>query len=73
MALPPEIAKQVVWRKKTPWFYGAAACLVASAGIIWARNYADAGTVNKRRGAANKPNFPVVYKPEDKEQKDRCT
>ena len=23
--LPPEIAKQVVWRKKTPWFYGAAA------------------------------------------------
>ena len=39
--LPPEIAKQVVWRKKTPWFYGAAACLALSAGLIWGRNFSD--------------------------------
>jgi len=43
--LPPEVAKQVVWQKKTPWFYGAVACLVASAGLIWLFNYMDSRAV----------------------------
>ncbi|GMU22629.1 MAG: hypothetical protein AMXMBFR13_27140 [Phycisphaerae bacterium] len=48
--LPPEIAQQVVWRKKTPWFYGAAACLLLSAGLVWSRNMVDAGEIAKNRG-----------------------
>ncbi|MHC4442716.1 MAG: type IV pilus assembly protein PilM [Planctomycetota bacterium] len=44
--LPTEIAKQVIWRKKIPWFYGAAACLVLSAGLVWARNMSDKTTLN---------------------------
>ncbi len=43
--LPPEIAKQVVWRKKTPWFYGAAACLMLSTSLVWFRNMMDAKVV----------------------------
>jgi hypothetical protein len=39
--LPPEIAKQVVWQKKTPWFYGAAACLALAACLVWGRNLSD--------------------------------
>ncbi len=39
--LPPEIAKQVIWRKKTPWFYGAAACLLLSAGLVWTVNFSE--------------------------------
>ncbi|HSW46734.1 MAG TPA: type IV pilus assembly protein PilM [Phycisphaerae bacterium] len=43
--LPPEIAKQVIWQKKTPWFYGAAACLALSAVLIWGRNMSDSSAV----------------------------
>jgi len=39
--LPPEIARQVVWRKKNPWFAGAAASLVLAAGTIWLRYLMD--------------------------------
>lgn len=39
--LPPELAKQVIWRRKTPWFYGAAACLAAAAGTVWMVNLSD--------------------------------
>ena len=39
--LPPEIARQIIWRKKSPWFYAATACLVAAAAIVWGRNLAD--------------------------------
>jgi len=48
--LPTEIAKQVVWKKKAPWFYGAAACLIMSAGLVWAGNTADKGALKKARG-----------------------
>jgi type IV pilus assembly protein PilM len=43
--LPTDIAKQIVWRKKTPWFYGAAACLVLSASVFWARTMMDSNAV----------------------------
>src|SRR5205085_3757195 len=36
--LPPEITKQIVWRKKRPYFAAAAACLVGATGIIWFSN-----------------------------------
>ncbi len=39
--LPTEIAKQVVWRKKKPFFAAAAACLFLAGGIIWFRQWAD--------------------------------
>lgn len=53
--LPPEIIKQVVWRKKAPWFIGAAACLALSAGMIWGRNYTDAAALGKPVESAPPP------------------
>jgi len=53
--LPPELAKQIVWQKKTPWFYGAAACLVLSAALIWGRNFSDASTVAAGTGEDQGP------------------
>lgn len=70
--LPPEIAKQVVWRRKTPWFYGAAACLALAAGLVWGRNVMDAKAVEQARGGENPPSpptFNVQYAPNDPEQK----
>jgi type IV pilus assembly protein PilM len=61
--LPSEIAKQVIWRKKTPWFYGAAACLALSAGIIWGRNMLDQGTVEAAR--EGQQNFSYRIQGED--------
>jgi len=43
--LPPEIVKQVVWRKKKPFFAAAAACLALTAGIIWFRQMSDTRTL----------------------------
>lgn len=43
--LPPEIARQVVWRKKRPFFGAAAACLLLAAGIVWMRYSWDKGAL----------------------------
>lgn len=48
--LPPEVAKQVVWRKKRPFFAAAVACLLATAGVIWFRGMSDAGTLSANTG-----------------------
>ena len=56
--LPPEIIKQVIWRKKAPWFIGAAACLALSAGMIWGRNYTDTAALGSPAGDA--PSFSNV-------------
>lgn len=53
--LPPDIAKQIVWRKKTPWFYGAAACMVLSAGVIWGRTMLDTQAIASIRENAGPP------------------
>jgi type IV pilus assembly protein PilM len=58
--LPTEIAKQVVWRRKTPWFYGAAAGLALAALAIWGRNFADAGAVSGGRGGDQVAPAPPV-------------
>jgi type IV pilus assembly protein PilM len=39
--LPPEIARQAVWRRKRPWFAAAAACLLMSALAVHWRYSAD--------------------------------
>ena len=49
--LPPEIARSVVWRKKRPYFGAAAACLLLTAGAIWARQFSDMRTLNENAGA----------------------
>lgn len=67
--LPTEIAKQVVWRRKTPWFYGSAAALALAALLIWGRNLADARSVSGGRGDDPAPIFTVQYDQNDKEQK----
>lgn len=43
--LPPEIARQVVWRKKRPFFGAAAACLLLAAGMVWMRYSWDKGAL----------------------------
>ncbi|KKM27575.1 hypothetical protein LCGC14_1573370, partial [marine sediment metagenome] len=44
--LPTEIARQRLWRRKYPWFAGAAALIISAlSGMTW-RAYADAGTLN---------------------------
>ncbi len=48
--LPPEIVKQVVWRKKRPHFAAAAACLLLASGIVWFRRQADMGTLAANAG-----------------------
>ncbi len=65
--LPPEIAKQVVWRKKTPWFYGAAACLALAAGAVWARNIMDQGALQAATGGPEAA-APMIGTEEEAEQ-----
>lgn len=59
--LPPEIAKQVIWRKKTPWFYGAAACLALSAIIVWGRTFSDEGMIANAKASGSAETFTVQY------------
>jgi len=56
--LPPEIAKQVIYRRKTPWFYGAAACLALAAVLIWGRNFSDQRALAAASGAGETPPPP---------------
>lgn len=58
--LPPEIAKQVVWQKKTPWFYGAAACLALAACLVWGRNLSDERAVAAGAGDGEGPPPPAT-------------
>lgn len=39
--LPVELGRAAVWRHKRPLFAAAAACLVATAGVLWARGMMD--------------------------------
>lgn len=57
--LPPEIARTVVWRRKTPWFYAAAACLALSGATVLGRNMMDSGAISagKGEGSARVGNF----------------
>jgi len=48
--LPPEIAKQAVWRKKRPFFGAAAACLLLATGVVWARYFTDIGAIRATKG-----------------------
>ncbi len=48
--LPPQIAKSIVWRKKMPWFWVAAACLAASAALVWGRFFWDSSALAQAKG-----------------------
>ncbi len=50
--LPTEIVKQVVWRRKRPYFAASAACLLLAAGIVWFRQSTDMGTLEANKGNA---------------------
>jgi len=56
--LPPEIVRQVVWRKKRVFFGAAAACLLFAAGVVWFRGYSDQSTMSANSG---NPNVNVPY------------
>jgi type IV pilus assembly protein PilM len=51
--LPPEIARAMAWRRKQPWFIGAAACVgLAVAGVggyVWSEKSAFAASQNSDR------------------------
>jgi type IV pilus assembly protein PilM len=53
--LPSEIAKAIVWRKKTPWFWAAAACLAVAAAMVWGRYFLDAGALADVAEASTSP------------------
>ncbi len=42
--LPPEIARQMLWKKKTPWFVGTAAAVVVGSLLAGTRYYLDASS-----------------------------
>ncbi len=63
--LPPEIAKTVVWRKKVPFFYGAAASLLLAAGAIWVSNRMDMGTIANAATDARPVNYSTGDDPEN--------
>ncbi|MFH0982152.1 MAG: type IV pilus assembly protein PilM [Planctomycetota bacterium] len=48
--LPPEIARSVVWGKKRTYFGAAAAFLLLTAGVIWARYLIDMSTLKMNEG-----------------------
>ncbi len=48
--LPPEVVRQVIWRKKKPFFVASAACLALAAGIVWFRYNADMGALQANAG-----------------------
>lgn len=48
--LPPQIVKQVIWRKKRPFFAAAAACLGLAAGVIWFRQASDLSVLSSGEG-----------------------
>jgi len=48
--LPPEIARQVVWGKKRPFFGAAAACLLVVAGVLWMRQVWDINALTAEKG-----------------------
>lgn len=48
--LPPEIAKGIVWRRKIPWFWGAAACLALGAALVWGRYLWDSSALAAVKG-----------------------
>ncbi|MFQ6048385.1 MAG: type IV pilus assembly protein PilM, partial [Phycisphaerae bacterium] len=50
--LPTELARAVMWRKKRPWFAAAAACLLASAAVLWGRNVIDRTALARNAGNA---------------------
>ncbi len=49
--LPSEIARQIVWSKKNPYFIAAAACLALAAGTIWFRAGSDQSALKANAGA----------------------
>ena len=50
--LPPEIIRQVTWRKKRPYFAAAAACLLLASGVVWMRKWNDLGVLNAAAGSS---------------------
>ena len=50
--LPIEFRRQILWKKKKPWFIGAAAMVALGAGSIWASNMSAASTLSSALGDA---------------------
>lgn len=56
--LPIEFRRQILWKKKRPWFIGAAAMLGLGAASIWASNMTAASTIRSALGDTDKVPSP---------------
>lgn len=48
--IPLEVQKTLLWRKKRPWFVGAAACLAIAGGSLWVGNVLAEGQISSALG-----------------------
>ncbi|HKQ48018.1 MAG TPA: type IV pilus assembly protein PilM [Phycisphaerae bacterium] len=48
--IPLEVRKTLLWRKKRPWFTGAAACLAVAGASLWVGNVLAEGQINSAKG-----------------------
>lgn len=66
--IPLEVRKALLWRKKRPWFVGAAACLAVAGVSMWVGNALAEGKVSGALGALQSPS---VYHVSNKEEAER--
>jgi hypothetical protein len=48
--IPLEVRKTLLWRKKRPWFTGAAACLAVAGASLWVGNVLAQGQISTAKG-----------------------
>jgi len=51
--LPIEFRRQMLWKKKKPWFAGAAAMLALGTGALWASNLSASGKLGDGNGTVS--------------------
>ncbi len=58
--LPVEFKRQILWKKKKPWFTGAAAMLAVAGGALMASNSMARGTISNAGDLTTNPMFPTA-------------
>jgi len=49
--MPPEIARESLWRSKQYWFVAAAACMVLGAGAMWLKTIGQISSISESKAA----------------------
>ncbi len=66
---PPEILREVMWKRKQFWFIGAAACLALAAGAVWLRAVSDTSAI-KTDLVQNEPRIKSIIQKYKRYQKE---